>query len=171
MNHYFKPAFSLLLLLFISCDIDNEINISGITYTSDIGLISSDKNKNDGNDWNLNYKFKTFEKQLFDTLNFSKTAFAEPEFLNNSIIVPQIIFYPNPVVNYGNIYYYSNNHIINIVIIDKKLNIIRNYRIQNSQNFKFDFSEINKGIYRMYYVIQNAEFEIIHMGYGDILRE
>lgn len=165
MHYYSKQLFALLLLIFFSCSLNDEIKISGITYTSEFGNMSSLKNEHDNNDWKFNYTFNNRERLLFDSLKFNNTATSEDEFIST------IVFYPNPFNVIGNIYFYNSKHILNIVIVDKSLNKKLEFRLSNSTNYKFDLSTLNKGIYRMYYVIQNSEFKIIHTGFGDILKE
>lgn len=160
---YFKLLFTVLFFFTFTCCI-NDIKISGITYTDNFGLIYK-QNEIDNNDWKLNYTFKDRERLLFDSLNFSNTA------ISDDANISPIVFYPNPFNVLGNIYYYNDKHILNIIIVDKSLNKKFEYRISNSTGYTFDLSTLNKGIYRMYYVIQNSEFKIIHTGYGDILKE
>lgn len=171
-------CFLIAFLIFISCksensnEIDTEsyLPIKGITYMNEFGELVGNI---DHDDWLLNDKFTTKEKLLFDTLNFTKTAIAEPmPNTENSIsIQPQIVFFPNPYATMGRLFYYHNKHILNIIIVDKKYNKLLTYRSTNTQLLSFNLSDFNKGIYRLYYVAQDSNYNIVHFGHGDIEKE
>lgn len=174
--HFLVIIFSLLL--FISCKSGNSnepesesyLSIKGITYMNELGeLVGSI----DHDDWVLNEKFTSKEKLLFDTLNFAKTATAEPiPNTGNSVYTPpHILFCPNPCATVGGLYYYHENHILNIIIVDNKYNKLLSYRTKDTQHPSFDLAKLNKGIYRLYYVIQDSQYNIVHLGHGDIEKE
>jgi hypothetical protein len=127
----------------------------------------------DHDDWILNDKFTKKEKLLFDTLNFTKTATVKPmpDTENSIYISARISFFPNPYSTVGKLYYYHDKHILNIIIVDKKYNKLLTSRTTNTQQLSFNISNFNKGIYRLYYVIQDSSYNIVHFGHGDIEKE
>ena len=168
---------TIALLLFISCKTedstdpnnDSYLLIEGITSVNEFG----EERSRDPNDWILNDKFTTKEKELFDSLNFSETATAEPmPIAENSIYNPtQILFYPNPCATVGSLYYYHDKHILNVIIVDNKFKKLIACRLKDSQLITFDLSKLSKGIYRLYYVVQDSKYKIVHYGHGDIEKE
>ena len=79
-----------------------------------------------------------------------------------------ISFCPNPFITTGYLLYYHDKHILNIIIVDSKYNKLCRYRLTDRQQVVFDFTTLNKGIYRLYYVIQDSQYNIVHLGHGDI---
>jgi len=161
----------VITLFFISCgDIQDEhLSIEGITYTDIHGNVSNI----DYNDWNLNEEFTSREKQLFDSLNFNKTAKAETDV--NSVYynrTPYIKFYPNPFSTTGFIQFYRPDLIYNVVVSDNKYNKLVSFRWTDKPlGCAYNFSTLNSGIYRMYYVIQDLKYNIVYQGHGDIQKE
>jgi hypothetical protein len=164
---------SFLLPFFISCDeknnnTDNEsretLSIKGITETDEEGNV---RGAVDSDDWNLNKQFTDREKQLFSTIDFTKTGIAEP--ITNG--TQMICFCPNPFPYMGSLYYYQNKHIVSIVIVDYKYNILHRYQFKNRKEWHLDLTTLKEGIYRMYYVMQDENENVVHCGYGDIKRD
>ncbi|HEY5507185.1 MAG TPA: hypothetical protein VIK29_00835 [Paludibacter sp.] len=174
-KHFFEV---IVLLLFISCktEVTNEPNnesvltIEGITYMNEYGEGGSSI---DHDDWILNEKFTEKVKQLFDTLDFSKTAIAEPMPIteNSSYRTPVISFFPNPLSIQGGLFYYHDKHILNLIVINNKYNKLYSFRVRDSHYFHLNLNKLEKGIYRIYYVIQNSQYNIVHCGHGDIEKE
>jgi len=73
---------------------------------------------NDNNDWTLNVKFTDREKQLFDTIDFNKTATVEDPPSDFVSMGPSIKFYPNPVEDYTRLEYNQTPGVLNIVMVD-----------------------------------------------------
>lgn len=163
-----------IIFSFISCikeEVDNEsfLWIRGISSYDEFGYSIS----LDHNDWNLNEEFSQKEKQLFDSLDFSKIASAEPvlDYDSSTFKIPRIIFFPNPIKLQGYIYYYNDKHILNLIIVDNRYNKPYSFRLKDSGSFYLDLSELHKGLYRMYYVIQDSQYNIVHLGHGDVEKE
>ncbi len=173
MKNYFLLSLFILSLC-TSCNKDEVKNesvllIKGITSVDELGYsISIDEN-----DWRLNGKFTEKEKLLFDTLNFSKTAIAQPMPISESTSykAPAILFYPNPFRLQGGLFYYHNKHILNLIVVDIKYTKLYSFRVRDSHYFSLNLNKLDKGIYRIYYVIQDSQYNIVHMGYGDIENE
>ena len=95
-----KHLLALIIFLFIiSCKEkekvdDKTVIFEGITVLNEYGEMISF----DSDDWHLNDKFTEREKQLFDTLDFNKTAEIE-RVLNEGIIHMHSIIklFPNPM--------------------------------------------------------------------------
>jgi len=163
---------ALILFFLISCKTDEDdstLSIKGITYMSESGWPGDI----DSDDWRLNDEFTSREKQLFDTLDFTKRATAEPMTYPDNTIYSSTstMFAPNPVSTNGYLLYYHTNHILNIVIVDNKYHKLLSNRSYDKQQLTFNFIPFNKGIYRMYYVIQDAQYNIVYLGHGDIEKE
>ena len=178
-----KHFIFLLILPFIivSCNDNDEdyLHIEGITETTASGEITGVSV--DPDDWNLDDVFTKREKQLFGDLDFSKTAVVEPvpipecpdgmdcidpiEDIND---LRRIVFCPNPFDGYAFLRYYHSNHILNLVVVDNKYNKLYSRRVENVISMFFSIPNLKKGIYRMYYVIQDMDNNIVHCGHGDI---
>jgi hypothetical protein len=178
--HIMKIKFLLILFslpVFISCEDENKneneaetISIEGITEVDNMGVFYGNF---DDDDWNLDDQLTEKEKQLFASLDFSKTGVAEPIPSEPGVIpkIKFITFYPNPFSDVPRLSYYHNEHILNLVIVDNKYNILYSYRVENSESVTFNFDSLKTGIiYRMYYVVQDKNYNIIHCGHGDIKR-
>lgn len=165
------------LCIFISCEKDNEefLVIEGITEIDSGGCSSHI----DPDDWNLDDIFTDREKQLFDTLDFSRTAIAKPlppiEEIPGYLTPdrsPHIFFAPNPFHISAALGYYRNDHILNLVIVDNKYNKLFSWRTEEfNGGATFYFENLKKGIYRMYYVLQDKNYNIVYCGHGDIKNE
>ena len=174
-HYFFLIAF---IIIFVSCkseesselDTESYLTIKGITSLNEFGELTGNI---DHDDWILNDKFTTKEKLLFDTLNFTKTATVEPisNTENSMYIQPQILFFPNPYSTIGRLYYYHDKHILNIIIVDKRYKKLLTHRVENTTQISFNLSNLSKGIYRLYYVIQDSGYNIVHFGHGDIEKE
>ena len=172
-----KKSFLLSLFIFslsTSCNkeevkSESVLLIKGITSVDELGYTISI----DENDWRLNDKFTEKEKQLFDTLNFSKTAIAEPMPIseNTSYKTPVILFFPNPFRSQGGLFYYHDKHILNLIVVDSKYTKLYSFRVRASHYFALNLNKLDKGIYRIYYVIQDSQYNIVHLGHGDIENE
>ncbi|MFB6318141.1 hypothetical protein [Saccharicrinis sp. FJH54] len=151
LNIFVLLSTVVLLLLQVSCETDSD-------FTS----------INDNLDWKLDDDFSNREKKLFDSLDFKKVAeFTEPD--DGAIRWP-VYFYPNPLSDVGNLQYPYDNMILNIVIVDEMYNIKMSHR-STANSLGFDFSSYKNGYYRMYYVVQDSLFYIVHKGHGDIKKE
>ncbi|MFB6341398.1 hypothetical protein ACE1ET_06735 [Saccharicrinis sp. FJH62] len=154
LNTFVLLSTAILLLLSVSCETDSD-------FTS----------INDSRDWQLNDDFSQKEKNLFDTLDFKKVAkFTEPDNQEYQSITGHISFYPNPLSDHGNLSYPNKNMILNIVIVDEMYNIKMSHR-STANLLGFDFRSYKNGYYRMYYVVQDSLFNIVHKGHGDIKKE
>lgn len=123
---------------------------------------------NEGEDWQFNDDFTNKERALFDTLNFSKTAkFTEEQMPGTIGLANEILFYPNPVSTIGRFEYPYKNKILNLVIVDEAFNRKMELR-SGSMSVAFDFSKYAKGYYRIYYVVQDSMYRIVHKGHGDV---
>ena len=123
---------------------------------------------NDGDDWQFNDDFTKKEKALFDTLNFGRTAnFAEEHMPGTIQLTDEILFYPNPVSTIGRFEYPYKNKILNLVIVNEDFDRKLEFR-SGSMGVAFDFSKYAKGYYRIYYVVQDSMYRIIHKGHGDV---
>jgi hypothetical protein len=125
---------------------------------------------NSSSDWNLDDKFSQREKNLFSELDFNKTA----EFVNKEsgtlMYIPQIIFTPNPFQAIGYLSY-NTAPIINIVIVNKDFKKIHESRFEYSYKIAISLADEPSGIYRLYYVIQDEENNIVQLGHGNIKKE
>jgi hypothetical protein len=125
---------------------------------------------NSSSDWNLDDKFNQREMNLFSELDFNKTA----EFVNKEsgtiLFTPQIIFTPNPFQTVGYLSY-NTAPIINIVIVNKDFRKIQESRFENSYEIGISLADEPSGIYRIYYVIQDEENNIVQLGHGNIKKE
>lgn len=152
-------------------DDENYLNISGFTTRDNMGRIL---NSNDPDDWNLDDEFTEREKMLFDTLDFTRTGIVEPVIIEDGYFPlpdPYIMFYPNPFGQIASIGYYHNDHIVNLAIVDSKYKKLYSFRIENNPDMAFDFEKLAYGTYRMYYVIQDKNYNIVHCGHGDIQKK
>jgi hypothetical protein len=158
------------LLQFISCKKDNESKpeFKGITLTDEQGSFMGFI---DPTDWRTDDKFTKLEMQLFDTLNFNKVNQAKSAsgIINKSI--GTIIFYPNPTTDFGTLDIDHDNFILNMVMVDGEFNKVISYRATDRRSIAISFHSFNTGIYRVYYVLQDLQFNIIGLGHGDVKYE
>jgi hypothetical protein len=158
------------LLLFISCKKDNESKpqFEGITLTdvqgSYMGFI-------DPTDWRTDDKFTKLEMQLFDTLNFNKIKQSGLASGITNKSIGTIIFYPNPTTDFGTLDIDHDNFILNMVMVDGDFNKLISYRATDRRSISISFHSFNTGIYRVYYVLQDLQFNIIGLGHGDVKKE
>ena len=174
-----KSKFSFLFVLavlFVSCRKESVdyLRIEGITEAAMDGPTGR---YFDPDDWNLNDQFTKREKQLFEGLDFSKTAEAEPVNVDEvgGIIsedtTPRISFGPNPFCEITFLCYYRNDYTINLVIVDNHYNKLFSYRGEINQCYVRYWLQLDyEKIYRMYYVMQDKNDNIVHCGHGDILK-
>lgn len=141
-----------------------------------VNLISCDKEENEfesinlDSDWHLNDEFSHNERKLFDTLDFTRTAsyqLVESDYIQNS---PKITFYPNPFKDVGFLHY-NTAPIIHIVIVNNSYEKILEARLENSYTIGFNLTEKKSGIYKLYYVIQDSNYNIVQLGHGFIKKE
>ena len=173
--------FLILPFIIVSCNDDDKdyLTIKGITETTASGEITGVSI--DPDDWNLDDVFTKREKQLFGDLDFSKTAEAEPvpasvpvcpdgmDCIDQDInFLRYIVFCPNPFDGYARLDYYHSNHILNLVVVDNKYNKLYSRRVENVISMFLSIPNLKKGIYRMYYVMQDMDNNIVHCGHGDI---
>lgn len=174
MNKY---LFLLLLIgyLFVSCKETDENNesvlfIKGISSYDEFGYQMTE----DDDDWRLNEKLSNKEKQLFDTLNFAKVGIAEQitDTINLYFNTPRIEFFPNPIRAAVRVAYYNKKHILNLEIVDKKYTKLHSFRLKDNNFYFLLLNNLkNATIYRVYYVIQDSNYNIVHTGHGDIMNE
>ena len=174
-----KSKLLFLLVLFVSfasCQKEgvDYLRIKGITERTMDGSLTY--LYFDPDDWNLNDQFTKREKRLFEGLDFSKTTEAEPPYFEemegmvSEFTSPRIYFYPNPFSEITYIGYYHSDHIINLVVVDNHYNKLLSYRGEVGRISAISWVWLDSGIYRMYYVIQDKNDNIIHCGHGDILK-
>jgi hypothetical protein len=123
--------------------------------------------------WQLTDEFSQYEKSLFDSLDFNNTADYEHEETGYIQPRPQIVFSPNPFDDIAYLSYSSNltKPIINVVILSENTEDVLEIRVESSTVIGFNFSDKPSGIYRLYYVIQDSTYSIVHLGHGNIRKQ
>jgi len=165
----------VLSALFVSCQREgvDYLRIEGITEATIGGPTGR---YIDPDDWNLDDQLTKREKKLFEGLDFSKTAEADPihfeeiEGMVSENRSPRIDFCPNPFSGSTYLCYYRGDYTINLVIVDNRYNKLFSYRGEIDRCIEFSYSLLDYGIYRMYYVMQDKNDNIVHCGHGDILK-
>ncbi len=125
---------------------------------------------NNSSEWNLNDEFSSLEQSFFDTLNFNNTAeyiVEETEYLQSD---PIIKFYPNPFTEVAYLSY-NTAPIINIAILNSRYKKILEARFENAYEIAFNLSDQPSGTYKLYYVIQDKDYNIVHLGHGSIVKQ
>jgi hypothetical protein len=132
---------------------------TNITVVSTIGSVSS----TDSTDWKVNDNFSKREKRLFPSVKFKKRN------INESVkgIQPA---YPNPTDGELLIRLEYQDAQLSYVIVDKNFKKISEGKSKAS-SFTLNIAGCVSGFYRMYYVVQNADSEVIAMGHGDLRRK
>ena len=149
-----------------------------VLFILSVLLFACEKNSNDygfdqinsSSDWNLNDKFSQREKNLFSDLDFNKTAEFVMKESGTLLYTPQIIFKPNPFQEVGYLSY-NTAPIINIVVVNKEFRKISESRFENAYEIAFALPGQPAGIYRLYYVIQDQDNNIVQLGHGNIKKE
>ena len=124
----------------------------------------------DDSDWRIDDKFSEIERNLFDTLKFESSFLKESSFadiINDGIVgTPKVSFCPNPTS--GNGYFrFTSTVIMNLVIVNQKFEKKYEFRGQYPM-IAIDLSSFPYGMYRMYYVLQDTNYQIVGIGHGDI---
>jgi uncharacterized protein YxeA len=137
---------------------DKKIDPTNITVVSALGSVSY----NDSTDWKTDDVFLKREKRLFPSVKFKKRN------INGSVkILPA---YPNPTDGELLVRIEETDAQLSYVLVDKNFKKISEGKSKAS-SFTLNIAGCVSGFYRMYYVVQNANLEIIAMGHGDLNRK
>lgn len=159
----------LVVTTVISCSLSNDLTpqFTSITATNELGYLNGTP---DYSDWKLNDEFTNQEKSLFDTINFQRTFNPDifPNLVSTELTQPGIVLYPNPSTSIVKINYYIDIQIVNVAIVNWKFERVYAARFLKSKHFEVPVTQLNQGFYRMYYVVQDSLYNVIHCGHGDI---
>ncbi|MDO3694864.1 hypothetical protein QVZ41_08410 [Wenyingzhuangia sp. chi5] len=151
--------YSIILIGIISCKKDND----------DFGI------NNSSLDFQMN-DFSQFEKKLFDSLDFNKTNTYENLLNENKPIEDDegnlsivdinydIILYPNPFQDIVNLSFSYPRSIINTIIVNNKYEKIIESRSLKNLKVAYHLTDKPSGFYRLYFVLQDSNYNILEYG-------